>query len=287
MVQLATFRESLKFKIQRAQCNVPSVKFKFALEPPLFQPIATRIRFGRPDAADPASLQAPPRMNCIVTAGPTYEELDEVRRLTNFSTGALGTQLTRCLVERGHEVELLLGHYSTCRSESKAQRTQVFTTTADLQERLRALSGARSDAVFHAAAVSDFTFGKVWIRSADGKLEEIQSPKISTRGETVLAELQPTPKILAQLRRWFPKAMLTGWKFELEGDRARAVAKGRRQITENQTDFCVVNGRAYGEGFGLVERGGPCAHLPDAQALFARLEELLAVRGETPPTTRH
>ena len=37
-------------------------------------------------------------MNCIVTCGPTYEPLDEVRRLTNFSTGRLGTELANYLV---------------------------------------------------------------------------------------------------------------------------------------------------------------------------------------------
>ena len=43
-------------------------------------------------------------MRCIVTAGPTYESLDEVRRLTNFSTGRLGAQLARFLGERGEFV---------------------------------------------------------------------------------------------------------------------------------------------------------------------------------------
>jgi phosphopantothenate---cysteine ligase (CTP) len=215
-------------------------------------------------------------MNCIVTAGPTYEELDQVRRLTNASTGTLGSLLSHYLVERGHEVELLLGHYSICRIESRAQRRQVFTTTEDLWRRLEALGAARVDAVFHAAAVSDFRFGKVWTRSAEGNLEEVRSPKISTRGETVLAELQPTPKILGQLRRWFPESLVVGWKFELEGDRARAMAQGNLQIIQNQTDFCVVNGRAYGEGFGLVRRKGDSAHLPDRQALFAALESLMS-----------
>jgi len=39
-------------------------------------------------------------MNCIVTAGPTYEPLDDVRRLTNFSTGRLGTELANFLAAR-------------------------------------------------------------------------------------------------------------------------------------------------------------------------------------------
>ena len=51
---------------------------------------------------------------CIVTAGPTYEELDEVLKMTNFSTGALGTGLADYLAGLGHEVELLTGYYSTC-----------------------------------------------------------------------------------------------------------------------------------------------------------------------------
>ena len=45
-------------------------------------------------------------MNFIVTAGPTYEELDNVRRLTNFSTGRLGSELVNFLVARGHQVEI-------------------------------------------------------------------------------------------------------------------------------------------------------------------------------------
>jgi len=69
-------------------------------------------------------------MKCIVTGGPAYEELDEVRRLTNFSTGTLGAELAKFLVEQGHEVQWLRGHYATCRLDPAAQGAQVFTTTA-------------------------------------------------------------------------------------------------------------------------------------------------------------
>src|SRR5208283_4789951 len=94
-------------------------------------------------------------MKCVVTAGPTYEELDEVRRMTNF-----------------------------------------FTATADLRGRLAALASPGIGAVFHVAAVSDFTFGKIWERAAAGELREIKAAKIPTRPEGLLAELKPTPKII-------------------------------------------------------------------------------------------
>jgi phosphopantothenate---cysteine ligase (CTP) len=215
-------------------------------------------------------------MKCIVTAGPAYEELDEVRRLTNFSTGTLGTELANFLAGRGHEVELLRGYYSTCQIELKAQRTQVFTTAADLRRRLQKLGTKKPAAVFHAAAVSDFGFGKIWRRAEGGKLTEIRSPKISTHGATVLAELAPTPKIISELRGWFPNGHLVGWKYELEGSRAQAIARGAQQLADNETDACVINGRAYGAGFGLFTTTGGCCHLRDKKHLFDRLENLSA-----------
>jgi phosphopantothenoylcysteine synthetase/decarboxylase len=131
------------------------------------------------------------------------------------------------------------------------------------------------DAVFHAAAVSDFTFGKVWERTASGELIAAKSGKISTRHGTLLAELVPTPKIISHLRSWFPRARLIGWKYEIDGDRAGVIAKARQQLTENSTDACVANGRAYGPGFGLVTRAPEPAHLADTPALFRALEQVV------------
>ncbi|HXD00210.1 MAG TPA: phosphopantothenoylcysteine decarboxylase [Verrucomicrobiae bacterium] len=213
-------------------------------------------------------------MNCVVTAGPTYESLDEVRRLTNFSTGRLGTELAAFLSARGHGVTLLIGQLATYRGERQARKVETFTTTSDLRERLRNISSESPDAVFHAAAVSDFGFGKIWRRTEGGDLSEVKSGKISTGAGTRLAELVPTPKIIAELRGWFPQARLTGWKYEVEGNRADVIALGERQIAECRTDACVVNGRGYGDGFGLVA-ARKCVHLPDMAALFDALEKSL------------
>jgi phosphopantothenate---cysteine ligase (CTP) len=214
-------------------------------------------------------------MKCIVTAGPTYEELDSVRRLTNFSTGRLGTELAVFLAARGHEVTLLIGQQATYGGERPARNTQTFSTTADLRGRLQALSQQPFDAVFHAAAVSDFTFGKVWSRSDTGEMNEVKSGKFSTRQGALLAELVPTAKIIAELRLWYPKARLIGWKFEVEGDRAGVIQLGEKQMGDCATDACVINGKAYGAGFGLVTGPGNCAHLQEPESLFAALEQFI------------
>jgi len=211
-------------------------------------------------------------MRCIVTAGPTYEPLDKVRRLTNFSSGRLGSELADFLTARHHEVTLFIGEQATFHCESKVHTVVTFTTTTDLSDRLRRRAGDSVDAVLHTAAVSDFKFGKIWVRSAQGDLTEMQSGKVSTRHGTLLAELLPTAKIIAELRQWFPKARLIGWKFEVDGDRSSVIGQAEKQIADCATDACVANGPAYGPGFGLVHTGG-CIHLTDSTALFEVLEK--------------
>lgn len=217
-------------------------------------------------------------MHCVVTAGPTFEPMDEVRRLTNFSTGRLGSELVNFLAGRGHRVTLLIGRQATWRGERRAGRVETFTTAANLRERLRSLSDSDVDAVFHAAAVGDFCFGKIFSQKPGGDLAEVKSKKISTRQGTLLAELAPTPKIIPELRGWFPRALLVGWKYEVEGGRAEVVAAAERQIAECRTDACVANGPAYGVGFGLVNSGGDIGHFGQSEALFEALENLLSNR---------
>jgi phosphopantothenate---cysteine ligase (CTP) len=214
-------------------------------------------------------------MNCIVTAGPTFEPLDEARRITNFSTGRLGTELSNYLVSRGHHVTLLLGQQATHSGDRRAQRVEIFTTTANLGELLHGLSAENVGAVFHAAAVSDFSFGKVWARDVNGEMKEIKAQKISTRQGTLLAELLPTKKIITELRAWYPGAFLAGWKYEVGGKRTDVLREAARQLTECLTDICVANGPAYGEGFGLVKAGGQCDHFAEKKGLFDALEKSL------------
>jgi phosphopantothenoylcysteine decarboxylase/phosphopantothenate--cysteine ligase len=215
-------------------------------------------------------------MNCIVTAGPTFEPLDDVRRLTNFSTGRLGTELANFLAARGHKVTLLVGEMATYSGERHVDQVKFFSTTADLRAKLKALSGKRVNAIFHAAAVSDFAFGKIWLRTPSGELTEFKSTKkIPTREGKLLIELTPTPKIITELRGWFPRTRIVGWKFEADGARVDALNAGKQQITECLTDACVINGPAYGEGFGVLLSNNKAAHQPHAPALFATLEKIV------------
>jgi phosphopantothenate---cysteine ligase (CTP) len=218
-------------------------------------------------------------VNCVVTAGPTYEPLDSVRRLTNFSTGKLGSDLADFLTEHDHQVVLLKSSSSTYLAATKAAEVLPFSTGADLEARLRSLCSQPIDAVFHAAAVGDFRFGKIWRRDEAGELQEVRGSKISSQGEPLLAELIPAPKTIAHLRTWFPQAIIAGWKYETDGGVTSSIVKAHQQIQENHTDCCVINGPAYGPGFGVLDRTGQCVHLQTDLALFAHFESLLVAKG--------
>jgi hypothetical protein len=152
---------------------------------------------------------------------------------------------------------------------------EAFSSAADLRERLKQHAACGVGAVFHAAAVADFAFGKVWARGDDGALKEVRSGKLPTREGRLLAELVPTPKIIAELRTLFPQSLLVGWKYEVDGARAEVLQAAVAQLAACRTDACVANGPAYGSGFGFVLASRETTHLEDRGALFKALEEML------------
>ncbi|MGC8743748.1 MAG: phosphopantothenoylcysteine decarboxylase [Verrucomicrobiia bacterium] len=216
-------------------------------------------------------------MRCIVTAGPTYEKLDEVRRITNFSTGELGCKLADALTAAGHHVTLLLGSQSTYRNVSHQVNVREFTTSESLKNVFRELSDSGYKAVFHAAAVCDYKIGRVFDRDDDGNLLEIKSGKYQTSMGRLLVELVPTEKIISKLRGWFPEAIIVGWKYEVDRPKVSLIDISKRQIEENKTDACVMNGPAYGKGFGVLSKQGSLLHYDTKEALIDGLVDFLKI----------
>jgi hypothetical protein len=90
--------------------------------------------------------------------------------------------------------------------------------------------------------------------------------------------LEPAEKILPRLRALFPAARIVGWKYELDGTRADALAKGLEQMAACGTDACVVNGAVWGPGFGFVEPGREPVPMADKPALCAFLSRWLGCK---------
>jgi phosphopantothenoylcysteine synthetase/decarboxylase len=211
-------------------------------------------------------------MKVVITCGPGYEPIDEVRRLTNFSTGALGGHLARHFAAKGFEVICFRAAMAVFRAEAEGVRVIEFGTGQDLAQKLEALPDrAGVGAVLHTAALSDFVPGRI----LDETGAEMKDAKVSSRVGVLRMELVPAPKIIARLRAWFPQAFIAGWKYEVDGPSGGAVERARRQMEMYGTDAGVANGRAYGSGYGICLRGGDFVHVPDPLALAEELGKRL------------
>lgn len=203
-------------------------------------------------------------MRIVITSGPSYEPLDKVRRLTNFSTGELGTLLAENFAQAGHAVTCFRGTASTFSSPLWGVDIIPFTTNEDLEAGLRQLPGREQvQVVFHAAALGDFRIREI----LNEKGEPVSGDKISSREGVLKVTLEPVPKLIASLRRLFPASILIGWKYELDETVEAIRSKGRQQMEECLTDACVLNGHAYGSSFEVISRCGEQARLADKAAL--------------------
>ena len=148
-----------------------------------------------------------------------------------------------------------------------------FSTNGSLLKLFEA-SVQRPNVVFHAAALCDFVVDRI---DAQGSHSESRK-KVSSDLEVLQITLVPAVKLLPKLHGLFPEALIVGWKYELDGSREDAIAKGWKQISLCQTDACVVNGSAYGRGFAFLQAGGELRQFPDKARLVDALSEWAAQR---------
>jgi phosphopantothenoylcysteine decarboxylase / phosphopantothenate---cysteine ligase len=125
-------------------------------------------------------------MRLLITAGPTREPIDEVRYITNRSSGKLGVAVARAAAQRGHEVTLLLGPVNEPVSNDGRLRVYRFESSAELWQMMEA-HWADHDALVMAAAVCDYRPATVH----EGKQE-------SDKGQAMTLTLLPTPDLVAQ-----------------------------------------------------------------------------------------
>lgn len=220
----------------------------------------------------------PPRrpLRVVVTAGPTREPLDDVRYLTNASTGRMGIELAREARRRGARVTLVLGP-TTEAPPPGVDVVRVVTCREMLSATRAAARGA--DVLVFAAAPADW---RPAVR-AKGKLKKDGSGR--PRGLTLVEN----PDIAATLGRTKGARVHVGFALEVQ----RPFFFARRKLEKKRFDAIVLNsplnvGRGGGDVFWirpgaepepLVDRGGAAGSKARvAKAIVARAFALRAGR---------
>lgn len=172
----------------------------------------------------------------MITAGPTYEKIDPVRFIGNYSSGKMGYALAEECAERGAEVVLISGPVSI-----KAHHPSINVVSVESAQQMHdaALSAfADSDAAIMCAAVADYA--PVVVAEKKIKREKDDIPVI---------ELKKNPDIAAALGKIKkPGQMLVGFALETDNEMANAQSKLERK----NLDMIVLNSLADKQaGFGV------------------------------------
>jgi phosphopantothenoylcysteine decarboxylase/phosphopantothenate--cysteine ligase len=207
----------------------------------------------------------------LVTAGPTCEDIDPVRFLSNRSSGKMGYAVAEAAARRGAKVILVSGPTSL-EAPQGVERQDVRSTREMLDAVVRNFAQA-SIGIF-AAAVADF-------RPAEPAASKIKRGK-----ESVTLRLEPNPDILATVARDKGERLVVGFAAETEN----VAENARKKLTQKNADLIVANDvTVEGAGFDydtnivtLFSRDGRDLALPrmsKAEVADKILDEALRLRG--------
>jgi len=173
--------------------------------------------------------------NILITAGPTYEKIDPVRFIGNYSSGKMGFALAEACAKQGAKVTLITGPVSQSLKNKEIERINVGS--ADEMKKAVMLRFGEMDGAILCAAVADY------------KPLEQAGVKLKRTSENLHLELKPTVDIAAEVGKMKkPEQFLVGFALETNNEEANAKSKMERK----NFDFIVLNSlQDPNSGFGF------------------------------------
>jgi len=189
--------------------------------------------------------------NILITAGGTTEKIDDVRVITNFSTGRLGLAVARSFLEQeGSQLEkiyYLCDRNTPVPTEDKVEVVRVMGVQGLLDALETLLMTKKIDAVIHAMAVSDYAVKTVTtidaIKNGEYELDgECKTDgKISSEIEDLVIILKKTPKVIGEIKKIQPETLLVGFKLLTNVEKELLIDTGFKLLQKNSCDLVLAN----------------------------------------------
>lgn len=165
----------------------------------------------------------------LITAGPTWVPIDNVRVISNVATGETGILLANKLQHLGARVTLMLGPVGSCCLNKKIKLIN-FRFFEELKDKIiRELKTKKYDAVIHSAAVSDY------------RPKKIYSEKLNSGIKNLKLNLAPTEKIINLVKKINNSLILVGFKFEPKISKRKLIDRTVALIRRARLDLAVAN----------------------------------------------
>lgn len=171
------------------------------------------------------------KLNILITSGGTSEYIDDVRILTNISSGKLGATIADNLVVDGNVI-YLHGRNAWMPKCENITSVEIKDTT-DLMNKMEQLV-PKVDVVVHAMAVSDFSFKRenaVKLKSSDPQAF------IDFMRDNIVVN----PKVISHIKQWNPKVFLIGFKFEVGKTTEELINIAFDSLLRNNCDLVIAN----------------------------------------------
>ena len=187
-------------------------------------------------------------MNILITSGGTSEKIDQVRSITNHSTGQLGKMIVERFLDAGFPVTLVTSP-TAVRPKEHPLLTMILTANvAELQLVLEEQT-PKHQVLIHAMAVSDYSpvymVGLEDVKEASD-LEQFlhrtnQESKITSDDDYQVLFLKKNPKLISLVKTWNPNIRLIGFKLLVDFAQDQLLAVARASLEKNQAEMIVAN----------------------------------------------
>lgn len=190
-------------------------------------------------------------MKIIITAGGTSEKIDDVRTITNSSTGRLGYAIGKSFAEQyGDRIEKIyyLHGLRATHPENEKVVPIAIGGVMDLQRELKKLlETEKIDAVVHAMAVSDYIVNEVTtldkIRGTEdpNNKADLSGNKISSDIDDLVIHMKKSPKVINSIKKWAPCTKLVGFKLLSNVPHEELIDVGYHLLEKNDCDYVMAN----------------------------------------------
>lgn len=229
----------------------------------------------------------------IITAGGTSERIDNVRKITNSSSGKLGCVIASKLLElKREEIDRIyyIAPKNALRIEDELIEYVEIVNTNDLKENVeRLLRGEKIDYFIHSMAVSDYTVDFVTTARAIAESIEankgediyevivqgekaIKDSKISSYEDDLMIKLKRTPKIISLIKDISPNTYLVGFKLLDNVTKERLIEVATELKVKNRCDLVVANDLAN------IRKGNHLAYIIGDEVKEASGKEDIALK---------
>lgn len=189
-------------------------------------------------------------MKIIITAGGTSEKIDDVRVISNFSTGKLGLAVAQTILQRENgsedKIYYLCDKNTMTPMDDKVEVVRVLGAEGLLAAFKDILSREKIDAVIHAMAVSDYTVRTVTTVEEFKNLESCnedysKSGKISSEIDDLVLILKKTPKVIGEIKKLQKDTILVGFKLLTKVDKDVLLDTALKLLQKNDCDMVLAN----------------------------------------------